>query len=79
MKKLKETGGFQDTLLDREHMKAFDLILKVWEYEYDAMEKSGFAPVLSMMNLLATVHVKMQIKELIEKMRELEKVKSLKM
>ena len=71
MEQLKDLG-FRDTLLDRDHGKAFDMLLKVWVDEYDSMEKSK-VDVLGMMNLLAAVHDRERIEELMKKIRELEK------
>jgi hypothetical protein len=47
--------------------------LKVRVEEYDSLEKSWKFDILGMINLLAAVHVKARIEELMEKMWELEK------
>ena len=64
--------GFRDSLMERDHMKAFDELLKVWWDEYDYMEKSGFT-VLSIMHLVAAVHNKAHIEYLRERLQNLQK------
>ena len=70
-----EKRGFRDTLLNRDYVKAFDMLLKVWVDEYDSMERCK-VDVLGLMNLLVAVHIRERIEELVEKMREFEEVKS---
>ena len=67
-----EKTGFCDSLMEQDHMKAFDELLKVWWDEYDYMEKSGFT-VLSIMHLVAAVHNKAYIEYLRERLQNLQK------
>ena len=72
MKQFQEKTGFRASLMEQEHMKAFDELLKVWHEEYEYMEKSGFT-VLSIMHLVAAVHNKAYIEYLQERLQNLEK------
>jgi len=72
MAQFQEKTGFRDSLMEQEHMKAFDELLKVWWDEYEYMEKSGFT-VLSIMHLVAAVHNQAYIEYLKERLQNLQK------
>jgi hypothetical protein len=76
---LKRTTGFRDTLIDVEHKKAFDLLLKeAWFYDEDAISKTGIPSILDVLNLLASIHNKRSNEKLRKKLVELErKIKEL--
>jgi hypothetical protein len=75
IEELKESSGFQDTLISREHKKAFDLLLKdAWSAEDAAMANSGIPCVMDALNLMANVHNKKCVEELRRKLQELERV-----
>ncbi len=72
---LKESSGFQNTLISREHQAAFDLLLKdAWSAEDAAMANAGIPCVLDALNLMANVHNKTCIEELRRKLQELERL-----
>jgi hypothetical protein len=71
---LKKSAGFQDTLIDREHRQAFDLLLRdAWSPEDAAMSNAGVPCILDILNLMANVHAKKCIQELQDRILELEK------
>jgi hypothetical protein len=76
---LKRTTGFRDTLIDVEHKKAFDLLLKeTWSYDEDAISRTGIPSILDVLNLLASIHNKRSNEKLRKKLVELErKIKEL--
>jgi hypothetical protein len=75
IEELKENSGFQDTLINREHKKAFDLLLKdAWSAEDAAMANSGIPCVMDALNLMANVHNKKNVEELRRKLQELEHI-----
>ena len=70
---LKKTSGFQNTLLDRKHREAFDLLIRdAWSPEDAALSNAGVPCTLDILNLMANVHNKKCIEELGQKIRELE-------
>lgn len=74
MQLLKRETGFRDTLMDREHKEAFDLLCEeVWPYDEDLMTKAGGPGVMDVLNLLANIHVKHSTEELRKKLVELER------
>ena len=75
IEKLKRSNGFQNMLLNRDHRKSFDLLLKdAWSPESAALSNAGIPSVLDMMNLMASVHNKKCIEELKERVRDLERL-----
>ena len=75
IEELKESSGFQNTLISREHKNAFDLLLKdAWSAEDAAMANSGIPCVMDALNLMANVHNKKCVEELRRKLQELERV-----
>lgn len=72
MAQFQEKTGFRDSLMEQDHMKAFDELLKVWWDEYEYMENSGFT-VLSIMHLVAAVHNQAYIEYLRERVQNLQK------
>ena len=80
---------FQSTLINLEHKKALDLLLKeAWSAENAAVSNSGIPCIIDILNLMANVHNKKcnennlkrietnnkGIEELKEKLRELEHI-----
>ena len=76
---LKKEAGFRDTLIDVEHKKAFDLLLKeAWPYDEDAISRTGIPSILDVLNLLANIHNKRSTEKLRKKIVKLErKIKEL--
>ncbi|MEE8571177.1 MAG: hypothetical protein V3S97_09335 [Candidatus Bathyarchaeia archaeon] len=75
IEELKESSAFQNTLISREHKKAFNLLLKdAWSAEDVAMANSGIPCVMDALNLMANVHNKKCVEELRQKLQELESV-----
>jgi len=72
---LKKSSGFQNTLINLEHKKAFDLLLEeAWSAESAAMAQSGIPCIMDITNLMANVHNKKCNEELKRKLAELERV-----
>jgi hypothetical protein len=70
---LKRTAGFRETLIDVEHRKAFDLLLKeAWPYDEYAISSTEIPGILDVLNLLANVHNKRSNEKLRKKIVELE-------
>ncbi|MEM2921520.1 MAG: hypothetical protein QXF26_04295, partial [Candidatus Bathyarchaeia archaeon] len=56
---LRRPGGFRDTLLDPEHRRALDQLVKeAWSMENAALSNSGIACLLDILNLMANIHNK---------------------
>jgi len=73
MEALKKSAGFRDALLDQEHKKAFDLLVKdAWTPEGAALSNAGVPCVLDIMNLMANIHNKKRIEELRERIHKIE-------
>ena len=73
VKRLKRQSGFQDTLLDPDHRRAFDLLLKeAWSAENAAMANAGIPCITDIMNLMANVHNTKCIEDLRQKILKLE-------
>lgn len=65
IKKLRRSSGFQNTLINLEHKKAFDQLLKeAWSTENAAMANSGIPCLMDVLNLMANIHNKKCIEEL---------------
>jgi len=59
LEELRRPGGFQDTLLDPEHRRALDQLVKeAWSAENAALSNSGIACLLDILNLMANIHNK---------------------
>jgi hypothetical protein len=59
IEELRRSSGFQNRLINLEHKKAFDLLLKeAWSAENAAMSTSGIPCVTDILNLMANVHNK---------------------
>lgn len=72
---LKKSSGFQHTLINLEHKKAFDLLLEeAWSAESAAMSRSGIPCILDIANLMANIHNKKCNEELKRKLAELERI-----
>jgi hypothetical protein len=70
---LKKRWGFQDSLVNREHRKAFDLLLKdAWSAEGAALSNSYIPYVLDTLNLMANVHNRKCIEEVEKEILALE-------
>ena len=76
---MEKESGFRDTLIDVEHKKAFDLLLKeAWPTDENAISKTEIPSILDVLNLLANVHNKRSNEKLRKKLVELErKIKEL--
>ena len=72
---LKKSAGFQNTLLNRKHREAFDLLIKdAWEPEGAALTNAGVPCTLDILNLMANVSNKKTIDELRTRIQELERL-----
>ena len=70
---LKKRQGFQNSLMSREHKKAFDLLLKdAWSAESAALSNSCIPYVLDTLNLMANVHNRRCIEEVEKEILALE-------
>ena len=81
VEELRRVGGFQNTLLDLEHKRALDQLIKeAWSTENAVLSNSGVPCVLDILNLMANVHNKKcndvlrgQIERLEQRLDELSK------
>jgi hypothetical protein len=75
MEEVKERGGRQNTLISREHQKAFDLLLKDTGSAEDAtMANAGIPCVLDALHRMANVYNNTGIEALRRKRQELERL-----
>ena len=81
VEELRRADGFQNTLLDLEHRRALDQLIKeAWSTENAALSNSGIPCVLDILNLMANVHnkkcneaLRSQIERLEQRLDELSK------
>lgn len=74
IEELRRSNGFQNTLIDLEHKRAFDLLLQeAWSAEGAAMSNSSVPCILDILNLMANIHNKKCAEALRRKCIELEK------
>lgn len=63
---------FQPALVDPEHRRAFDELIRTWSGESAAMTQSNIPATLDALNLLANVHTRAEIEGLRGRLEELE-------
>jgi hypothetical protein len=73
VKELRENRGFQDTLINTEHKKAFELLLnEAWSVKRLIVSNTKSSHLMDFMNLLANVNNKKQSEELKKKLQQIE-------
>ena len=74
IEKLKKTTGFQDSLMDSKHRKAFyKLIDESWLIEEEAMRNSRIPDIMNNLILVANTHNKGEIENLSKKILKMQK------